>query len=147
MSKHKLDMGDLTENFFEETRLLGLVAPVSDYQLCWHLNNELRFNFRNNPDITIPLKKKNLDTIFYFTVSECREQYSALAHYLYNNHFKSEYLLPDMKKLDYIWLMKGDIVSDEFITNLVEMVTELSCVRLVVELFPGTMKHKGNLIF
>ena len=147
MSKHKLDMGDLTENFFEETRLLGLVAPVSDYQLCWHLNNELRFDFRNNPDITIPLKKKNLDTIFYFTVSEYREQYSALAHYLYNNHFKGEFLLPDMKKLDYIWLMKGDTVSDEFITNLVEMVTELSCVRMVVELNPGTMKHKGNLIF
>lgn len=147
MSKLKLDMGDLTESFFEDTRLIGLVAPVSDYQLCWHLNNELRFDFRNNPDITIPFKKKNLDTISYFTVSECMEQYSALAHYLYNNQFKGEYLLPDLKQLDYIWLMKGDTVSDEFTRNLMEMVNELNCVRLVIELDPTAMKHKGNLIF
>ena len=147
MSKLRLDMGDLTESFFEDTRLLGLVAPVSDYQLCWHLNNELRFNFRNNPDITIPFKKKSLDTIFYFTVSECMEQYSALAHYLYNNQFKGEYLLPDLKQLDYIWLMKGDTVTDEFTRNLMEMVNELSCVRLVIELDPEAMRHKGNLIF
>ncbi|HMF73125.1 MAG TPA: IPExxxVDY family protein [Flavitalea sp.] len=147
MSKHKLDMGDLTENFFEDTRLLGLVAPVSDYQLCWHLNNGLRFDFRNNPDITIPFKKKNLDTTFYFTVSECKEQYSALAHYLYNNQFKGEYLLPELKKLDYIWLMKGDMVTDLFVRDLMEMINELSCVRLVLELFPSGIKSKGNLIF
>jgi hypothetical protein len=140
-------MGDLTENFFEDTRLLGLVAPVSDYQLCWHLNTTLRFDFRNNPDITIPYKKKNLDTTFYFTVSEYREPYSALAHYLYNNQFKGEYLLPDLKKLDYIWLMKGDFVTDEFVHELMEMINELSCVRMVLELSTSTIRNKGNLIF
>jgi hypothetical protein len=147
MSKHKLDMGDLTESFFEDTRMLGLVAPVSDYQLCWHLNNELRFDFRNNPDITIPFKKKNLDTIFYFTVSEYREPYTALAHYLYNNQFKGEYLLPDLKRLDFIWLMKGDQVSNKFVKDLMEMVGELTCVRMVLELSPESIKNKGNLIF
>jgi hypothetical protein len=147
MSKHKLDMGDLTESFFEDTRMLGLVAPVSDYQLCWHLNNELRFDFRNNPDITIPFKKKNLDTIFYFTVCEYREPYNSLAHYLYNNQFKGEYLLPDLKKLDFIWLMKGDQVSDKFVKDLMEMVGDLNCVRMVLELSPESIKNRGNLIF
>lgn len=147
MSKHKLDMGDLTESFFEDTRLLGLVAPVSDYQLCWHLNNGLRFDFRNNPDITIPFKKKNLDTTFYFTVSEYREPYRALAHYLYNNQFKGEFLLPELKKLDFIWLMKGDFVSDQLIADLIEMVNDLSCVRMVLELSVTNIRNKGNLIF
>ncbi|MET0244624.1 MAG: IPExxxVDY family protein [Flavitalea sp.] len=147
MSKFKLDMGDLSEGFFEDTRILGLVAPVSDYLLCWHLNNALRYDFRNNPDITLTYKKKTLDTTFYFSVSEYREKYNALAHYLYNNQFKGEYLLPELKKLDYIWLLKGDFVSDDFMKTLIEMVNELSCVRMVLELSPDNIKSRNNLIF
>ncbi len=147
MSKHKLDMGDLTEAFFEDARLLGIVAPVSDYQLCWHLNNTLRFDFRNNPDITIPMRKKTLDSTFYFRVSEYRETYSALAHYLYNNQYKGEFLLPEFRKLDYIWLMTGDLVTDNYVNNLIEIVNEISCVRMVIELELESVKQKGNLIF
>jgi hypothetical protein len=147
MTKHKLDMGDLTETFFEDTRILGLVAPVKDYQLCWHLNNVLRFDFRNNPEITIELKKKSLDTTFYFKVSEYREPYRALAHYLYNNHFEGEYLLPEYKKLDFIWLLTGDVVTDEFFEHLMDMVNQLSCVSMVLELHPSGIRNKGNLIF
>jgi hypothetical protein len=147
MSKLKLAMGDLTETFFEDARILGVVAPVSDYLLCWHLNNALRFDFRNNPDITIPMRKKNLDTTFYFRVAEYREPYSALAHYLYNNQFTGEYLLPEFKKLDYIWLMKGDLVSDVYMNNLLEIVNDISCVRMVIPVSPESIRNKGHLIF
>ena len=46
--KLKLTIDDLANDFFEDTRLLGVVAPVKDYQLCWQLNNRLRFDFRIN---------------------------------------------------------------------------------------------------
>jgi hypothetical protein len=33
--KLKLNIEDMTEGFFENTRLIGIVAPVKDYQLVW----------------------------------------------------------------------------------------------------------------
>ncbi len=56
--KLKLDFDDLAEEFFEDTILLGLVAPIKDYQFCWHLNHLLRYDFRINNDIEIQLFKK-----------------------------------------------------------------------------------------
>ena len=53
-----LDTKDLTDGFFEETKLLGIMAPVKDYQLCWHLNTLLGIDFRINNELEIQLKKK-----------------------------------------------------------------------------------------
>ncbi len=147
MSKYKLATGDLTETFFEDASILGLVAPVSDYQMCWHLNNALCFDFRNNPDLTVPLRKKNLDTTFYFRVAEYRERYTSLAHYLYNNQFAGEQLLPEFKQLDYVWLMKGDMIPDSHLNNLAEIINAISCVRMVIQIAPQSIKNKNHLIF
>ena len=56
--KLKIDNETLAREFFEETILLGIVAPVKDYTLSWHLNQVLGFDFRINNDIEIQLTKK-----------------------------------------------------------------------------------------
>ena len=53
-----LDNKNLTEEFFEDTRLLGIIASIKDYQLCWHLNSLMGMDFRINNDIEIQLTKK-----------------------------------------------------------------------------------------
>ena len=58
--KLKLDIDSLNEDFFEDTRLLGIIAPVKNFQLCWKLNNLLGFDFRLNADIEIHLKKRRI---------------------------------------------------------------------------------------
>src|SRR4051794_14396421 len=106
--KLKLDLDDLTDDFFDHTRLMGIVAPLKSYQLCWHLNQLLQFDFRVNVDIEIQLLKKQRR--YYFSIFEYREPTSCLVHYLYNNQFEGEYLLPEFRHLDYLWLLKGDLV-------------------------------------
>ena len=59
MSKLILDTQDITDGFFEDTRLLGIMAPMKDYQFCWQVNNMLGVDFRVNNEIEIQLKKKN----------------------------------------------------------------------------------------
>ena len=83
--KLKLNIDDMTEEFFEGTRLLGVVAPVKDYQFCWQLNNRLRFDFRINHDIEIQLSKKQRK--YFFGVYEFHEENNSLQHFLYNNQF------------------------------------------------------------
>ena len=65
-AKLVLNTQDLTDEFFEDTRLLGIMAPVKDYQFCWHLNSIMGMDFRINNEIEIQLNKKKRD--YFFTV-------------------------------------------------------------------------------
>ncbi len=96
----------LVEEFFEGTRLMGIVAPVKGYQFSWLLNQYMQIDFRINHDIEIQLDKKKRK--YYFSIYEYAEPNGSLMHYLYINQFDGEYLLPELKHLDFLWLLKGD---------------------------------------
>jgi len=145
LSKLILDTQDITDGFFEDTRLLGIMAPMKDYQFCWQLNNILGVDFRVNNDIEIQLKKKNRN--YFFSLYEYQEPATALEHYIYNNQFDGEYLLPEFKHLDFLWLMKGDIVTDIMLQQQVENIKSIAGVQLVVELTNEKIKNKEHLVF
>ena len=140
-----LDNKNLTDGFFEDTRLLGIMAPIKDYQLCWYLNTMLGMDFRINNDIEIQLNKKKRN--YFFAVYEFCEPAGSLSHYVYNNRFDGEYLLPEFKHLDFLWLMKGDIVTEETFQQTISQIREISGVQLVVELTNEKIKNKEHLVF
>ena len=143
--KLKLDLDELAEEFFRETRLIGIVAPIKDYQLCWQLNQLLTIDFRNNNDIEIQLKRKKRD--YYFAVFQYCESGNSLVHYLYNNQFDGEYLLPEFRHLDFLYLLKGDIVTNEFLQQLMDTIKRINGVQLVMELVHDKIRNKGHMIF
>lgn len=143
--KLKIDLDEMAEDFFENTRLLGIVAPVKDYQLCRVLNQLFRFNFRMNNEIEIQLFKKQRK--YYFAVYEYCEPNSSLFHYFYNNQDDGEYLLPEFKHLDFIWLLKGDFVNSESLNDMITSIKEINGVQLVMELPKEKIKNKAHLIF
>lgn len=136
---------DLAEAFFEDTRLAGIMAPVKDYQFCWELNNLLGMDFRINHEIEIGLKKKKRD--YFFSVFEYREPSGSLSHYLYKNQFEGEYLLPELRHLDFLWLMRDDIMSDAEFHRIIHPVRSIPGVQLVVELTNEKIKNKEHLVF
>jgi hypothetical protein len=144
VSKLVLDTKDTTDDFFEETRLLGIMAPIKDYQFCWQLNNLLGMDFRINNEIEIQLKKKNRD--YFFSIYEYKEPASSLEHYIYNNQFDGEYLLPEFKHLDFLWLLKGDTVTDDMLLEKMGNIRSLNGVQLVLELMYEKIKNKEHLI-
>lgn len=144
-AKLLLNNKDLADEFFEETRLLGIMSPVKDYQLCWHLNNSMSMDFRINSDIEIQLTRKNRN--YFFSVYEYNEPTNALSHYIYNNQFDGEYLLPEFKHLDFLWLMKGDWVNDESLQQTIEAIRAINGVQLVLELTNEKIKNKEHLVF
>jgi G3E family GTPase len=143
--KLKLDMEEMAEAFFEDTRLAGIVAPLKDYQFCWQLNRLFHFNFRLNNSIEIQLTKKLIR--FSFPVFEYAEPNNSLVHYLYNNKHNGEYLLPQFKHNDFLWLMKGDAVDDHQFENISKSIRQINGVQMVTELTHEKILHKGNLMF
>ena len=140
-----LDSKDLADGFFEDTRLLGIMAPMKDYLFCWQLNQLLGVDFRINNEIEIQLNKKNRN--YFFAVYEFPEPHTSLVHYLYNNQFDGEYLLPELKHLDFLWLLKGDVVTDVSLELLIHSIRSISGVQLVVELTNEKIKNKEHLVF
>ena len=143
--KLTLDNKDLTDGFFEETRLLGIQAPIKDYMFCWQINQLLGIDFRINNELEIPLKRKG--RIYFFAVYEYAQPSTCLMHYLYNNRHDGEYLLPEFKHLDFLWLLKDDCVSNEFVENLVFSLRSINGVQLVTELTNEKIKNKEHLVF
>ena len=142
--KLSINNHDLAEAFFSDTRLLGIMAPMKNYQFCWQLNKLLNIDFRINHELEIRLKKKKRD--YYFSVSEYHEPSGSLSNYLYNNKDEGEYLLPELKHLDFLWLMKDDWVADDDLLHIISVVRSISAVQLVIELTPEKISHKEHLV-
>ncbi len=140
-----LDNKNLAEDFFEDTKLLGIMAPIRDYQICWNLNNMMGMDFRINNDIEIQLTKKKRD--YFFAVYEFCEPTGSLSHFVYNNRFDGEYLLPELRHLDFLWLMKGDLVTEESLILTINSIKGINGVQLVVELTNEKIRNKEHLIF
>ena len=140
-----LDNKAVMEEFFSDARLLGVMSPIKDYQFCWHLNSNIGLDFRINNEIEIKLLKKK--RWYYFGVYEYNEPTRFLSHYVYNNQFDGEYLLPEFKHLDFLWLMKGDEVSDESLQETIQTIKAINSVQLVLELTNEKIKNKEHLVF
>lgn len=143
--KLKLDLNHLAEDFFEEAVLLGIVAPLQDFHFCWQVNQLLQFDFRINNEIEIQLIKK--ERKYFFAIYQYQSPYNSLVHYIYNNQYDGEPLLPEFRHLDFIWLMKGDTVSNDQCKELMAGIRQIGGVQLVTELSSDQIKHKKHLIF
>jgi hypothetical protein len=49
--------------------------------------------------------------------------------------------------MDFLWLMKGDMVEDEKIGVIATGIRNISGVQLVAELTSEQIKNKGNMMF
>ncbi len=78
---------------------------------------------------------------------EYQELTKSAAHYFYNNHCKAEFLLPELKHVDYIWLIKGIITRPPTSKLLTEQCRKVEPVQLVTLLDMKDIKNKINLIF
>src|SRR5205085_3255850 len=98
-----------------------------------------------NHELEIQVSKKHRN--YFFAVYEYPEHTTCLVHYLYNNQFDGEYLLPEFKHLDFLWLLKGDPVADDTLNELVQSIRTIGGVQLVAELTNEKIKNKENLVF
>lgn len=142
---HKLDNEELAEEFFEDSVLLGIMASSMEAQrFVWQVNQSIRFDFRINDLLEIKLKRKG--RVYYFPVFEYQEPGISLNYYLYKNQYDGEFLLPEFKHLDFLWLLKGDLPEKEEEALLIEDIKNIQGVQLVIPLTQEKIKNKLNLV-
>jgi len=142
--KLKLDNETIAKEFFENSFLMGIVAPVKDYVFAWHINQKLGLGFRNNADLEIQLLKKKRN--YFFSVYHYLDASVNTEHLLYNNQHDGEFLLPEFKHLDFLWLIKGDDLIKEELDTLLQSTRIIPAVQLVTEMTNEKIKNKQHLV-
>lgn len=143
--KLKLDQENITNDFFSDTKLIGIMADKKNYEFCWLLNNELGFDFKLNTDIEIQVQKRGRNS--FFPVYHFCEADVLINHYIYKNLYEGEYLLPEFRHLDFLWLLKGEDINEVDFDELIHTLRNIDGVQLVAELSNEKILKKDNLIF
>ena len=140
-----LNNKDLLDSFFGDARLIGIMGAVKDYRLCWKLNREFNIEFRSSTNLEIKIHRNK--RLYYFSLFEYQVPVSALSHYLYNNQYDGEYLIPALKHFDYFWLIKNESVSNEWCLKLIECLKAIPEIQYVIELDIHKIKNVESLLF
>ena len=69
-----------------------------------------------------------------------------MEHFIYNNKYDGEYLLPEFKHLDFAWLIQGTNADPQQVPQLTKTLKQINGVQLIVELTNEKIKNKQHLI-
>ncbi|XZF15111.1 IPExxxVDY family protein [Chitinophagaceae bacterium MMS25-I14] len=114
-AKWTLSMEDMLEAFFEDSCLIGLVSALPAYRLCWLLNQRFGLSFVREGDLDICLQK-SAGQQHHFSIYQYCIPLSGTRYLLYKLKDKKEVLLPEVKQLDYLWMIQSNDAEDEAAT-------------------------------
>ena len=141
---HKLDIIQISDNFFDSTRIIGITTTLKNYQLCYYIEKNLQIDFRTSVDLQIPLEKNRRS--YSFTVYEYFQISFYTEHFLYSNKNDGEPFLPELPHLDFIWLLKCNyfLKNSEF-SSFQNQLRNINGIHLVIEVPFDKIKSKDNL--
>lgn len=118
----QLDHTAVEEDFFEDLKMFCLICPHEPYHLAWHINGTLPFNFKRTPNQDILMGND------YYVVYEYEEPINQIQHYLVASRSKTNYILPELRNIDFIWMIKGGHKVEEYVKQLPAMTKNIPIV-------------------
>jgi len=138
VKKHKLEVA-----IEEDYCLLGLVSDEPDYRLCWMINRHLGMDFRKMDDLILSHRK--LDQEQRFSLFTYEDEETMITYRLIRNRADVGYYLDELKNLDFLIHIQGDIISDG-INTFLHAAIELDAVRLCVPVDLQKIKNRERLL-
>lgn len=134
LKKHKLEVA-IEEDFC----LLGVVSDDPDYKLCWRINQALDTDFEKMDDLQIYHRKLEEEQLF--SNFAYHDQDALVTYRIIKNRSERGYYLDELKNLDYLVHIQGEIIADK-ISTFMQEVGKLGAVRMCV---PVDLKKIRNL--
>jgi hypothetical protein len=140
MPVFNLNTVDEVEEFYQESSFLGLISSTKDYRLCWLLNQYLDIDFKLNVDKEVLIEKKKRP--YYFSVYDYFDTINWCQFDLYSNKFEAEFLLPEFKHIDFLWVIKGE----SSFGDLLPVIRSIPEVQFTMNISLDMIKHREHLI-
>ena len=120
--------------------LLAIVASCRIYKLCWHLNKLLKLQLSKQNDIEVADKEKR--QMDYFDNYLYLDENQQISYQIIANKCRDGLFIPELKKIDYLFLIKGDTYK----SPIIESLKELPIIELISETLPGQLKSAYKLL-
>ncbi len=137
-------MGPVEEAFFSDAYLIGIATRLSATTLCILLQHNFGFRFIRQPELdkTIDIPNKGS---FFFPVYEYFRPYGEQRFNLYQLKRQEEHLLPEIGKLDFLWMIAGNLALSTA-TELTDVLRTFPEIQLAQILDVNKIKQKNRLI-
>lgn len=107
MKKHKISFPPATDFI-----ALALVTPERDYKICFLLNKALHINLDKAATVyNIEKKSQSAETQHAFPAFIYFDKPEGIFYYIIKNNNEGKYILPQMKQVDYLFLLKGSEIE------------------------------------
>lgn len=144
MSKLTLDIEAMQESFFADTALIGMASALPGHRFCWMLNHYLDMQFTRRADMDVRLQITPAQQ-YYFAIYRHVMPAHGSQYLLYKLKSDKESLLPEVKQLDYLWMIQSS-TPDADAADITRRLRDLPDVLLAQVLQPQRMKNLGNLL-
>ena len=144
-AKLVLDTSAMQEDFFEETAMIGIASSLSAHRFVWTLNARFGVNFRRAGDMDVCLNAKSKDDFQHFAVYHFADAVCGAQHFLYRLRAEKKVLLPEVKNLDYLWLIQNARSVEEadmYAKHLLDMPE----IQLATILSADDLKNRAHLL-
>lgn len=137
-------MSAVTEDFFSDTALIGIGSPLPAHKFCWTINRNLDLKFTREPEFDIEIRKGPED-IHFFSLYQYNIPYSSCSYLLYKLRSERKALLPEIKQLDYLWLVSGQSAELE-VMEIADNLRNINGIQLAQIIDRDRIKNLNYLI-
>lgn len=121
---HKLVLDEVADFY-----LVAIASHENDYRLTWALNQNLNLKLIKIDDFTCNHPKHKL--VINYSMCKFDDEHNHLKYNLISNKSEKGFLLPDLKNIDFILRISGDIDQD----SLDSLVQKLKKIDIVITAF------------
>jgi hypothetical protein len=106
MSKLVLDTSAMEEDFFSDTSLIGIASTLPGYRFCWMINNHMNVHFEREPQSDLVFRLSETEHLTFALYRYCLPL-NGSKYSIYKLRTEAEALMPELKQLDYLWMIEG----------------------------------------
>lgn len=142
-----LDTAEMEEKFFADKSLIGIVSTLPAYRFCWMLNERLGTRFVRMPeqDLVLQSKEKGKQQLHYFPLYQYAIPSNGSIFSIYTLKTGNEVLLPEIKQLDYLWMIESSFAETEA-DEIAIYLRNLQDIQLAQILSADRLKHINHLL-
>ena len=118
--KLALDHVAMEADFFENVQMLSIICPHEAYHLAWLLNRHFPVEFVRA--LSLDIQHGNQ----IYSAYKYNDEINHIEHSLYATRAKTHFILPGLKNIDFIWMIQGGHLVDEYIKLIPPRIKRLS---------------------
>jgi hypothetical protein len=124
-------------------KVIGISSHENDYRLVWSINEKLRLQFLRIDNLVIHHQKLKEDLEFSRYLFDDSDRY--VKYFLINNHNPDGYLFPELKNLDFLIQIIGEM-NDIELKAFEKKLKTVDVVSTAFILQPEKIKGIGDIL-